>query len=248
MVSASIGVRSDTGEPVITLFRMYRIIINEMLQCYSVSDTNSRETGILIALNQIQIINPRLSRLDVELTDVANRLVEGAANYSQRKEIVESWDVDRLSRRRGFDSPDCRRMLYVYRKIHFEREYLLLDLSKKNCRRLNISYPRCVHWSEDSKLLGLTFQIRTKLEVHLYDCENETDNFELTVEPLPGELVALQWLSQNNYSACVDVKVSYRSPRLIYFYKMGFTPNNLIFSYSLKFNIHMTPSHYTSVQ
>lgn len=119
-----------------------------------------------------------------------------------------------------FESPDRRRRLYVYRNIRCENEYFLLDFSKESCRRLDISYRHFsdICWSEDSRILGITFPITTNFvavfEFYLYDCDNE--------------ILCLRWVYQNNYCVCVDVRNDSESARLLHFYNMCISPNGVI--------------------
>lgn len=56
-----------------------------------------RKEAFRLFLNQLQIINPLTSRLDVQLTNMANRLMIETDNYSLKIEPVLNWRVDYLN-------------------------------------------------------------------------------------------------------------------------------------------------------
>lgn len=231
LLSASIGVRPETGEPVIVLLRNFITTVRKTesnslfdLSTHPVHSpfehqmNDSPETRVL--LNQMLIINARTSCLDVEHTNVANSLIVGSNFASTSTEWFSALWGSVCREQHRLVSPDCRRILFL--RIP-SLQMLLLDLSKQTVtplRQLEIALPTYISWSEDSRLVGLSTgrdKREYNYETRLYDCESQSENMnvELTVEPLRGKLLALRWLSQFKYMALLsghsDIKVPIES-------------------------------------
>ena len=196
--------------------------------------------------------------MDVELTKVANKLIDGA-HFSQGENsffrAFYNCDPNFCL------SPEFKRALYLKTPQSGSKSYagLLLDLCRETCRKLEIDFTTEVKWSEDSRLLGLSFYslepinyngIQSNYGTRLYDCENE--NADVNCH-LPGSLLALRWVNHNNYSACVDIKDTINSyPLLIQIYNVSIEPTNIIttslsFQVELKFTENIHVNHISSM-
>lgn len=261
LISASVGVRPATGEPVIAIFGRRRIpiqkrIVNswiDMLKNRILHPlTNVQNDTIIQALFyqlEIQIINPRTCCLDVELTQVANGLVKGS-NFFVRAMSKDDFEFSRFIEYGWFQnydemqtvSSDCQKILYfnflITRTNVFQ--YHLLDLSKGNVRKLEICEPKDMKWAEDSRLFGLCFysaEIQdNKFRTRLYDCKSLTANMEVTVTPLPGRLLCLQWISSNYYNVYLI-----ENSRFIDIYELSLIPGELTIP-QLMFKVRFCPA------
>ena len=176
-----------------------------------------------------------MSSLDVELTQVANRLIE-EAHLGHCKLSSEYCHVEfRLS-------PDCTKAFYCESTAGVLCTGLILDLCKRtfktfkfehlpylsSIRQYRLLYPNNhIHkywrWSEDSRLLGLSFNKTTDGEndsrsCNVIDCESESAD-DLFVLQTPGTILDLRWVSHNNYNVCVTVDW------VIHFYNVCFVQN-----------------------
>ena len=263
-ISVSISVRTDTGEPIFAVLQTYRSLIRKT---GAIGWFNRQTDRVLhhlkhggnnwIEFNQIQIFNAGLSSLDVELTKVANKLIDGA-HFSHGE---NSFPIFIESDLNFCLSPECKRALYLKTPQRGYKSYvgLLLDLCRETCRKLEIDFTTEVKWSEDSRLLGLSFYssepinyngIQSKYWTRLFDCENE--NADVNCH-LPGSLLALRWVDHNNYSACVNIKdtINYYLP-VIQIYNVSIGPTGIIttslsFQVELKFTENIHVNHISSM-
>lgn len=81
------------------------------------------------------------------------------SRVSKFKDFYDNFPAACLLKWWRFVFPDCRRMLFeVFRKAPNGNDFLLLDLSKRTCRRLNIEHPNIFSQTEYSRRIELSWE------------------------------------------------------------------------------------------